>query len=842
MPNLTLFSLESFFQRTLFCSLLAVALLGWGNVLQAEETPVDDDTLPGHSFHGEIFNEGPRQKARLMDGMPVISFDITTQNDEAKKFFNQGLGQIHGFWYFEAERSFRQVALLDPGCAMAYWGLAQANIDNSKRAKGFIEQAEERKGSASERERMYIEALATFLKADPKKNKERHQAYAKALEKILYKHPSDIECRALLALHLWKSRDASLPIQSYIALDAIFDQIFAQQPLHPAHHYRIHLWDSEHPENALASAAKCGQAAPGIAHMWHMPGHIFSRLKRYDDAAWQQEASARVDHAHMMRDRVMPDQIHNFAHNNEWLVRDLTYIGRAHDAADLAKNMCELPRHPKYNTLSGKGSTYYGRLRLTETLIRFRLWDELLAAVESNLLDPTDDKVEAAKRWRWLGIAQFQLGQIAAGEATLATVKQLFEQKQAEQKQAMDDAEAKLLAGSEPAKPAEPEKKADEKKPEEQKPEENKPDEKKEPSECEGEPEAKSDDAKPAEEKPPEKPADQPEVKPEAKPDEKPPVKRDEKAIAKVREEAKKKFEAELKELEKSLRMLEGQQAVATGELKKGYELLKKANSGDTGYLAWLQWQTGDKEEALKGMRKFADGKKQEVLPQADLIELLWAAEKKDEARTAFDHLRKIGGRADLDVPALARLAPIAAELGYPEDWRTPESLKSDIGDRPSLDALGPFRWQPSLAPAFTLKDVDGKDFSLADFNGKPVVLIFFLGNGCLHCAEQLQAFAKAKAEFDAAGLLLLAISSDDQEGLKQSIQNYKEGMPITLLSDADFLAFQAYRAYDDFENQPLHGTFVIDGQGRVRWQDISFEPFMDAKFVREEALRLLKQ
>ena len=45
--------------------------------------------------------------------------------------------------------------------------------------------------------------------------------------------------------------------------------------------------------------------------MWHMPGHILSRLKRYHDAAWQQEASARVDHAHMMRDRVMPDRIHN---------------------------------------------------------------------------------------------------------------------------------------------------------------------------------------------------------------------------------------------------------------------------------------------------------------------------------------------------------------------------------------------------------------------------------------------------------------------------------------------------------------------------------------------------
>jgi hypothetical protein len=43
--------------------------------------------------------------------------------------------------------------------------------------------------------------------------------------------------------------------------------------MHPAHHYRIHLWDDEKPARALVSASLCGQTSPGIAHMWHMPGH-----------------------------------------------------------------------------------------------------------------------------------------------------------------------------------------------------------------------------------------------------------------------------------------------------------------------------------------------------------------------------------------------------------------------------------------------------------------------------------------------------------------------------------------------------------------------------------------
>src|SRR5439155_8328087 len=46
--------------------------------------------LPGHSAHGEIFNEGPRQKAYLMDGMPKIHFLVTSKNPLVQKFVEQG--------------------------------------------------------------------------------------------------------------------------------------------------------------------------------------------------------------------------------------------------------------------------------------------------------------------------------------------------------------------------------------------------------------------------------------------------------------------------------------------------------------------------------------------------------------------------------------------------------------------------------------------------------------------------------------------------------------------------------------------------------------------------------
>jgi alkyl hydroperoxide reductase subunit AhpC len=97
--------------------------------------------------------------------------------------------------------------------------------------------------------------------------------------------------------------------------------------------------------------------------------------------------------------------------------------------------------------------------------------------------------------------------------------------------------------------------------------------------------------------------------------------------------------------------------------------------------------------------------------------------------------------------------------------------------------------------------------------------------------------------EFQKQDISLVAISTDDREGLKVSIENYDDGkMPIPLASDASLDIFKAYRVHDDFENQPLHGTFLIDGNGMILWQDISYEPFMNVDFVLTESRRLLEQ
>ena len=117
--------------------LIAFSLSVGSTLATAEETSTSESNpeipnadesksgvLAGHSFHGEAFNEGPRQKAYLMEGTGKVEFDVTTKNPEAADFVRQGMGQLWGYWYLEAERSFRQAAMLDPDCAIAYWGMA----------------------------------------------------------------------------------------------------------------------------------------------------------------------------------------------------------------------------------------------------------------------------------------------------------------------------------------------------------------------------------------------------------------------------------------------------------------------------------------------------------------------------------------------------------------------------------------------------------------------------------------------------------------------------------------------------------------------------------------------
>ena len=355
-------------------------------------------------MHGEAFNDGPRRSAVLMPGMGKVHFAVTTKKPEAQAFIDQGVAQLHSFYYFEAERSFRQAAKIDPDCAMAYWGMAMSNINNPKRARGFLKEARNRARSISRRETLYLDALAASL-GEGGGARPGSRRGIEGLETIVQEFPGDIDARAWLALVTWQT--AGTNIGSRQAVDVVLDTVLQVEPMHPgAHHYRIHLWDHHKPARAEKSAALYGKTAPGIAHAWHMPGHTYTELKRYADAAYQQEASARVDHAYMIRDRVMPFEIHNYTHNNQWLCTSLSHVGRARDAIAVARNLVEQPRDPQKNGPNDGGSPQRsGRIRWAEVLARFELWDDLIQATSSGALDWSSVPLEQEQKAYFLGQA-----------------------------------------------------------------------------------------------------------------------------------------------------------------------------------------------------------------------------------------------------------------------------------------------------------------------------------------------------------------------------------------------------------------------------------------------------
>jgi peroxiredoxin len=717
--------------------LFAVSLLSSPSNLACGEEPVKPTTpasetnpaipAPGHSVHGEAFNDGPRHAAYRMPGMGKVHFPVATKEPEAQAFIDQGVAQLHSFYYFESERSFRQAAKIDPTCAMAYWGMAMANVNNAKRAQEFLKEARKRTAPIGRHETLYLEALEAFYKAGSN-DKTKRQGWLQGLETIVQEFPGDLDARAWLALVTWQNSQDG--IGSRQAVDTLIDMVFQVEPMHPgAHHYRIHLWDGHKAPRAEKSAGLYAAAAPGIAHAWHMPGHTYTELKRYADAAYQQEGSARVDHVYMMRDRVMPFEIHNYAHNNQWLCISLGHIGRVQDAITVARNLVEQPRDPQKNGSNDGGSAQRsGRARWAQLLTRYELWDELIDATTSGALDWSNIPFEQQQKAYTLGLAYA----------------------------------------------------------------------------------AKNDQAK----------------------------------LAEQINFLKKQTGAEAKAL---LAELEGLELLARGEISPAFDQFTKATSMRPEALARAHLTARNYGFAESTARQAVDKHPNQVSALAAQVEVLHACGKEKEAREAYRALEPLARCADRDLPVFRRLESVVARWKAEGSWTDSDLASANFAGtdltavgRIDLKTLGPLVWSPFDAAAVTGIDTSGMPWNITSHKGKNVLVIFFLGGKCAHCMQQLELFGKEYEALKRMDVETVAISSDDVDAAR-SLKNNKDGIkfPMPMLADPKLEMFKLYRAFDDFENQPLHATFLIDAQGNVRFQRISADPFLDVEFIKAEAGRI---
>jgi len=116
-------------------------------------------------------------------------------------------------------------------------------------------------------------------------------------------------------------------------------------------------------------------------------------------------------------------------------------------------------------------------------------------------------------------------------------------------------------------------------------------------------------------------------------------------------------------------------------------------------------------------------------------------------------------------------------------------------------------------APSFALPAVGGSEFA---FERGPALLVFFRGHWCAICRKQLRSLQADLETLRAAGVALIAISSD---GVAESTQLAKKlELEFPVLSDTQLSVIRGYRVEDLGNEIAAPSTVVVDEAGIIRW------------------------
>jgi len=215
--------------------------------------------------------------------------------------FKHAVWTLHSFWYPEALQQFTAIAASEPGCAMAYWGIAMSHWYPLwyPPSPAALKSGSEAIGKAiaaamkTQREADYIAAIAAFYRDNDKLDHQtRAVAYEKAMAQVYERYPDDREAAVFYGLALNSSAlktDRTFANQRKAA--DILNKIWKEEPNHPGVvHYLIHSDDSPQYATEGLDAAICyAKIAPDVPHALHMPSHIFTRL-----GMWQQSIDSNL--------------------------------------------------------------------------------------------------------------------------------------------------------------------------------------------------------------------------------------------------------------------------------------------------------------------------------------------------------------------------------------------------------------------------------------------------------------------------------------------------------------------------------------------------------------------
>ena len=401
----------------------------------------------------------PLLPAKLLSGMGETNMPVTTKSEQARQFFNQGISQIHSFWFLESERSFLQAAELDPDMAMAYWGISVsaagdyrpafqllrdpndggrgdtqaaasdtvqrstngAAVNGRIRAREYIEKAMALRDKVTPRERMYIEA--EWARRNPA-SKTTDADHIAALRKLVAAYPDDEEAKSILGLALLDGFDSVTKEPRTNTMEGLrlLTEIAAKNDNHfGAHHYLIHGWEgSKTPEKAWRACKRYPELVSNIPHALHMPGHIYAQSDKIDEAIQAFSEASALELSYLKADVLYPNGHHG--HNNHFFVHALNLDGRFNDSMERVRHMMTFKETPRERKGTSQRTPYrQGYYALVKTLVRFERWDKILDGTTI----PAYDRPEQ-NAWRlWaIGLAHLAQGRVENARTAHAEMKE----------------------------------------------------------------------------------------------------------------------------------------------------------------------------------------------------------------------------------------------------------------------------------------------------------------------------------------------------------------------------------------------------------------------------------
>ncbi len=245
------------------------------------------------------------------DGQPLGTVEFPTSCTEAARLrFPRAVALLHHMTYPEARKEFMRIAELDPGCAMAHWGIAMTLFQPLWPTRPGPDDLREGAGSRpagrslsrTVRESLYVEAVGGFFREPGEGDYwARIRRWAAGSETLHLNVPDDPDATAFYAEALL----AVAPVDTAPSADldlatALLRSVYRQNPDHPgAMHYMIHASDADgRAEQAPDIVRRYALVAPRNPHALHMPTHIYTRLGRWNEVidGNLRAASAALEH------------------------------------------------------------------------------------------------------------------------------------------------------------------------------------------------------------------------------------------------------------------------------------------------------------------------------------------------------------------------------------------------------------------------------------------------------------------------------------------------------------------------------------------------------------------